>query len=214
MAIYKLNEDNYGGIFDIDDDIFFTKEEIVEFGNDIAEEFDNIHNNNAYLLDVYFDTPKILHLDITDDEYEYPVEVRIDMRKIRRPRDIDKYKKQVLVELERQYEDYHQYDNYYESYRLKESDEYDPESYDTNDIWTVVCVGDLENVKRLVTDSEIANERHNAFGMKHSLIMGAVRNNEPEVVSYLIRVGGTIEPSETAEFATYVKKNGNNIDLW
>jgi hypothetical protein len=49
--------------------------------------------------------------------------------------------------------------------------------------------------------------------MKHSLIMGAVRNDEPEVVSYLIRIGGTIEPSETAEFATYVKKNGNNINL-
>jgi hypothetical protein len=85
------------------------------------------------------------------------------------------------------------------------------EANNLEDIWTAVCSGDLENVKRLVTDYEEANERYNRFGKNHSLIMGAARNNEPEVVSYLISIGGTIEPSETAEFAKYIKNNNLNI---
>ena len=213
MAIYKLKEANYGGAYDIDPEMFFTKEELLEFGQYVAEEFNKITRDNADLSDIYFSDESFdnrLCIELEDAESMYDTCFFIDMRRIRLPKDIYKYTDKVLHDLTKQYSDYQMY----ESYKLKESDDYDPEAYDTDDIWTVVCMGDLENVKRLVKDYETANKRYNAFGMDHSLIMGAARNNEPEVVSYLIRVGGTIEPSETAEFATFVKKNGNKIDLW
>ena len=44
--VYKLHENSYGGAYDIEDDMFFTKEEIVEFGNDIVEEFNKLTGQN------------------------------------------------------------------------------------------------------------------------------------------------------------------------
>ena len=99
---------SYGGAYDIEDDMLFTKEEIVEFADDVAEAFNSEYSSTLSLSDCYIDTPNILHVEYTDDEgYEYSADVKLDMRKIRSPRDISKYSSTILQQLKSQYEESH-----------------------------------------------------------------------------------------------------------
>ena len=103
---------SYGGAYDIEDDMFFTKEEIVEFADDVAEAFNSEYSSTLSLSDCYIDTPNILHVEYTDDEeYEYSADVKIDMRKIRSPRDISKYSSPILQQLKSQYDASHEWED-------------------------------------------------------------------------------------------------------
>lgn len=93
---------NYGGAYDVDPEAFFTKDDIVEFGNDIC---DDLTRNTA--CDVELTGAEIgddgghdfLTLTvIIDDDYEVEASINIDMRRIRKPSDIYKYKNEMLVE--------------------------------------------------------------------------------------------------------------------
>lgn len=101
---------DYGGAFDIESDMFFTKEEIVEFADDVADDFSENIAGKAYSFtveDVYIDQD-ILHIELTDGDVVLTGYVRIDMRRIRLPKDIYKYKGKFIDEFEAQY-----YDIYY-----------------------------------------------------------------------------------------------------
>lgn len=105
---------DYGGAYDIDPEMFFTKEELVELGNDVAERFDNwdksepdkASSNTFELADVSMDTSNNLYMDISDGDTYLSAVVRIDMRKIRKPSDINKYSDQILAKLKADYMDY------------------------------------------------------------------------------------------------------------
>lgn len=110
---------DYGGAFDIDADQFFTKEEIVEFGNYVVDEFNSdlkglnygsrspYYEQDFYLEDVYMETPKLLHLDVSDGDTSYSADIVVDMRRIRRPADMYKYASDAVLQLEDAYRDYH-----------------------------------------------------------------------------------------------------------
>lgn len=115
----SLNEASYGGAFDIEDDMFFTKEELVEFAGDIAEEFSKLTgHSNCDVDNVYMENdPLALNVDIYDpkDDVSHSAYTRIDMRKIRKPSDIYKYMDRILKQLEDSYNEYHANDEeYYE----------------------------------------------------------------------------------------------------
>lgn len=115
----SLNEASYGGAYDIEDDMFFTKEELVEFAGDIAEEFSKLTgHSNCDVDNVYMENdPLALNVDIYDpkDDVSHSAYTRIDMRKIRKPSDIYKYMDRILKQLEDSYNEYHANDEeYYE----------------------------------------------------------------------------------------------------
>lgn len=110
----SLNEASYGGAYDIEDDMFFTKEELVEFAGDIAEEFSKLTgHSNCDVDNVYMENdPLALNVDIYDpkDEVSHSAYTRIDMRKIRKPSDIYKYMDRILKQLEDSFHEYHEND--------------------------------------------------------------------------------------------------------
>lgn len=76
-----------------------------------------------------------------------------------------------------------------------------------DELWMAACSGDLETLKHYYRyESDIINRRYKKFGKQHSLIMGAFRNNQLDVVEYLISVGETVTPEEKEEIAMELKR--------
>lgn len=128
----SLYEANYGGAYDIEDDMFFTRDDINEFAEDVVDEFSNSIGKKCSLQDVYMATPTRIVLEVECDGEFYNVDTQFDMRKIRRPKDIYKYKN-TLIDLLKDSYDFDEYyelslDDYYESLNetiLSPGDEYD-----------------------------------------------------------------------------------------
>lgn len=87
----QLTEASYGGAYDIEDDMFFTKEEIVEFVEEICEYLGDIFGYQYDINNVYMDGPRKLYINIYDNNYiEVESTFDIDMRRIRKPSDLSK----------------------------------------------------------------------------------------------------------------------------
>lgn len=94
---------SYGGAFDIEDDQYFTKDEIVEFGNTVCDHLNETFYDTYEVSDVYMETPKKLVLTVVQksDESEFTATTNIDMRKIKRPSDLmDRYLGTVVYALQ------------------------------------------------------------------------------------------------------------------
>lgn len=88
----ELTEASYGGAFDIEDDQYFTKEEIVEVAEKVCENLDETYPDKFDVSDVYMETPKTIHVEVISKEGNWAsANAKIDMRKIRKPSDIMKY---------------------------------------------------------------------------------------------------------------------------
>lgn len=82
----SLTEASYGGAYDIEDDMFFTKEDIVEFADNICEYLGDVFGYQYSIDNVYMDGPRKLYINIFDNNYiEIESTFDIDMRKIRKP---------------------------------------------------------------------------------------------------------------------------------
>lgn len=96
-----LNEASYGGVFDIEDDQYFTKEELVEFADEIIEKLDNHYEDidpSFLLTALYMDNDtNVLHIEIDDDDIgTFAVDQKIDYRKVKTPYQIRNYTKEIL----------------------------------------------------------------------------------------------------------------------
>ena len=103
----KMNEASYGGAYDIEDDQYFTRED----ADYLAETVENVlvDSYEMPVKDVFVEIDKQTAevTVILDDEAEYTASTKIDMRKIKLPRDIDKYTEVLASMIYRQVrEDY------------------------------------------------------------------------------------------------------------
>lgn len=80
-------------------------------------------------------------------------------------------------------------------------------------MWEYVCNGEINNVKKYYSQGWEVNKRYNAFGKNHSLIAGAYRNKQHEMVEYLLSVGETITDEEVPEILYYVAKTNDFKEL-
>lgn len=92
----KVYAANYGGAYDVDPEQFFTKEDIVEFADSLAQalNMDGDYPNGSEwkLSDVYMETPNTLVVELESPfESVEVVKEKIDMRKIKKPTDVFKY---------------------------------------------------------------------------------------------------------------------------
>ena len=87
---------NYGGAFDIDPQMYFTKEEIDEFAWDVCDTVSERMPEHTFGVDdVYIETDgdkDTLVIEVSmDSEYGVAYAQRIDYRRIHHPDDLYKY---------------------------------------------------------------------------------------------------------------------------
>lgn len=81
-------------------------------------------------------------------------------------------------------------------------------------IWSAVCSGNQDLVSKLFSDGSIKpNTRYERFGNKNSLIMGALRNNNFDMVDLLKSLGETILKDELEEYKSIMAKRDYSDDV-
>ena len=99
-----LKEASYGGAYDIADDQYFTKEELVEFGEDVVDNLNSLAYSKAKLESIFIDN-NVIEITITWDGNEITVEQPVDMRRIRTPKDLGKYRVPVISKMKPELEE-------------------------------------------------------------------------------------------------------------
>ena len=113
---------NYGGAFDIEDDQFFTREELNEFADDVVDELNKIPylEYDCQLISVYMEND-IIEITIECGDYDsITISKKIDMRKIRLPRDLKKYKASFVKDFEIEFMKLQDYQESYKRSPIKE----------------------------------------------------------------------------------------------
>lgn len=96
----NLDEANYGGAYDIENDQYFTREELNEFGEYIVDIL-NTDFHNIELQEIYFENNNI-DIIVNYEGNELSMTQPIDMRKIRKPKDINKFTEPIVDGLSNQ----------------------------------------------------------------------------------------------------------------
>ena len=100
-----LKEASYGGAYDIEDDMYFTKEDLLEFADELI---DTLQDKGIFvdLVDMYMTDGNRLVIAVEDEDgNEIYTDEFIDMRKIRLPKDIYKYKNIFIKDILSQYDE-------------------------------------------------------------------------------------------------------------
>lgn len=100
-----LKEASYGGAYDIEDDMYFTKEDLLEFTDELI---DTLQDKGIFvdLVDMYITDGNRLVIAVEDEDgNEIDTDEFIDMRKIRRPKDIYKYRDIFIKDILSQYDE-------------------------------------------------------------------------------------------------------------
>ena len=101
-----LSEASYGGAYDIEDNMYFTKEDLLEFTDELI---DSLQDKGIFvdLVDMYITDGNRLVIVVEDEDgNEIDTDEFIDMRKIRRPKDIYKYKDIFIKDILSQYNEF------------------------------------------------------------------------------------------------------------
>ena len=93
---------SYGGAYDIEDDMFFTRDDIIELADNVID----ILNDTAFpeyhrfeYVDAYMTSPKDVTIEVTDGDNNFSGSATIDMRRIYRPQDILKYAREIVSQM-------------------------------------------------------------------------------------------------------------------
>ena len=100
-----LKEASYGGAYDIEDDMYFTKDDLLEFTDELI---DTLQDKGIFvdLVDMYMTDGNRLVIAVEDEDgNEIDTDEFIDMRKIRLPKDIYKYKNIFIKDILSQYDE-------------------------------------------------------------------------------------------------------------
>ena len=84
---------HYSGAFDISDTAYFTRDDLDEFSNNVVEKLSDATHADIIVdvVDCYFDEDiNELELTLSYNEYEHTHKEKIDMRKIKTPKDLIK----------------------------------------------------------------------------------------------------------------------------
>lgn len=93
----KIEAASYGGAFDISDTAYFTRDDLDEFSEDVIEKLSDA--THADMVDCYLDEDtNELELTLSYNEYEHTHKEKIDMRKIKKPKDLIKAYSHKFVE--------------------------------------------------------------------------------------------------------------------
>lgn len=127
---------------------FFTKDDLVDFVIEIEDTMnERINPKQKFNVEDAYIEGKKMYVSIYNDEYQLSGEVSIDMRKIRKPSDLIKYKNSMINQMIEQYNQYSSiesstvYSNSYDDYYLGDDITYNGQTYvivnDENNLLTL-----------------------------------------------------------------------------
>lgn len=96
---FDLDEAYYGGAFDIEEDQYFTRDDLNEFGYELEDKFREAINakyGEVNLVSIYLEDSELEVTIGVGSEYEATKTIKVDMRKIRTPKDLYKYMDKLL----------------------------------------------------------------------------------------------------------------------
>lgn len=105
---------SYGGAYDILDDYYFTRDDLVDFGEEVVAQLENLERGDYFVNDLYMLNPKTIHIEVycRNKETYADKNIVIDMRRIQKPSDLNKYAYQVASDM---YDEFSEYDDVYSS---------------------------------------------------------------------------------------------------
>lgn len=100
---------SYGGAYDVLDEYYFTRDDLVDFGEEVVNQLENLEPGDYFVNDLYMIDPKTIHIEVycRDREVYADKNLAIDMRRIHKPSDLNKYAYTVASEL---YDEFSEYD--------------------------------------------------------------------------------------------------------
>ncbi len=113
----SLTEANYGGAYDIDPEMFWTKDDLIEFSDAVCEKLADKFGYQYDIADVGAENNNDMYITIMDTTHDIEADVsfRIKMSRIRSPRDLMKYLDTVVSQFVKKFEEEYQYYNFDES---------------------------------------------------------------------------------------------------
>lgn len=108
LADFQIEGASYGGAYDILDDYYFTRDDLIDFGADIENYLEDIDHGEYFINDLDMPNPTTIHVEVycRSREAYADVDVHIDMRRIKNPSDLNKYVKPTSDALYRQLSEY------------------------------------------------------------------------------------------------------------
>ena len=108
----NITSASYGGAYDILDDYYFTRDDLIDFGADIEDYLEDIDHGVYFINDLDMPNPTTIHVEVycRNREAYADIDVHIDMRRIRKSSDLNKYARRVANDL---YDKFSEYDEVY-----------------------------------------------------------------------------------------------------
>ena len=106
----ELNEQDkdrdYGGAYDIDPQQYFIKEDLLELADAVIEKLNDKYTYSFDVADIYIDEDDSLYIELSvDNDFTIYTYVDIDMRRIKKPSDIQKYIPEIIEDFTHQLEE-------------------------------------------------------------------------------------------------------------
>ena len=100
---------SYGGAYDILDDYYFTRDDLVDFGEEVVAQLENLEPGDYFVNDLDMLNPKTIHIEVycRNKETYSDKNIVIDMRRIQKPSGLNKYAYQVASDM---YDEFSKYD--------------------------------------------------------------------------------------------------------
>lgn len=112
----SLDEANYGGAYDIDPEMYFTRDDYVDFANQIIDEVAEDTDVNLELDDINVIDNKHVRFVFFSVMDTYTTDVYIDYRRVRKPSDLSRYLDAAVKDIEGKINEYR---GMYEGLQLK-----------------------------------------------------------------------------------------------
>lgn len=109
LKAHGITSASYGGAYDILDDYYFTRDDLVDFGEEVVFELQNLEPGDYFVNDLYMIDPKTIHIEVycRNKETYADKDIVIDMRRIQKPSDLNKYAYQAASDM---YDEFSEYD--------------------------------------------------------------------------------------------------------
>lgn len=112
-SLQDVESADYGGAYDVDPTQYFTKDELMDLAYDLADEFSRWTDHSIEVEEAYIENNMVyIALQDLDELVSHYAQHVIDMRRIRKPADLNKYKDILLKKLQSSYQEYHDSDDW------------------------------------------------------------------------------------------------------
>lgn len=108
LKAYGITSASYGGAYDVLDDYYFIRDDLVDFGEEVVNQLENLESGDYFVNDLYMIDLKTIHIEVycRDREAYADKNLAIDMRRIHKPSDLNKYAYTVASELYNEFSEY------------------------------------------------------------------------------------------------------------